>query len=133
MKEWSGQTDGTPGAGGTVNAGAPLGQTEILLLSVLKQGPLHGYAIVEALRERGAGTLKMPTGTLYPALRRLEQEGYLAGEWGTVGGRRRRTYRLTSFGRTALAGERPAWREFVGTIGTVPEPRATWWRARADG
>jgi DNA-binding PadR family transcriptional regulator len=96
---------------------------DALLLSVLEHDPLHGYAIIEALQERSGGALTVPTGTVYPALRRLEQSGYLASEWATVGGRKRRTYRLTSSGRTALAGERSAWREFAGAIGSVLEPR----------
>jgi DNA-binding PadR family transcriptional regulator len=98
---------------------------DALLLSVLEHDPLHGYAIIEALQERSGGALTVPTGTVYPALRRLEQAGYLAGEWATVGGRKRRTYRLTSSGRTALAGERSAWRKFAGAIGSVLEPRVT--------
>ena len=51
---------------------------------------------MEALLERSGGELDLPTGTLYPALRRLERAGYLASEWSTVGGRKRRTYQLTS-------------------------------------
>ncbi|GAA3041909.1 PadR family transcriptional regulator [Streptosporangium longisporum] len=107
-----------------MNADALRGHMDALLLSVLEQEPLHGYAIIEALQARSGGTLNVPTGTVYPALRRLEQAGYLTGEWATVGGRKRRTYRLTSAGRTALAGERSAWREFTGAIGSVLEPRS---------
>lgn len=108
-----------------MNTDALRGHMDALLLSVLEHEPLHGYAIIEALQARSDGVLNVPTGTVYPALRRLEQAGYLASEWATVGGRRRRTYRLTFSGRTALAGERSAWREFAGTIGRVLEPRAT--------
>ena len=54
---------------------------------MVEQEPLHGYAIMEALLERSGGELDLPTGTLYPALRRLERAGYLASEWSTVGGR----------------------------------------------
>jgi DNA-binding PadR family transcriptional regulator len=96
---------------------------DALLLSVLEHEPLHGYAIIEALQERSGGALAVPTGTVYPALRRLERAGYLAGEWATVSGRKRRTYRLTATGRTALASERSAWREFTAAIGSVLEPR----------
>jgi PadR family transcriptional regulator, regulatory protein PadR len=108
-----------------MNTDALRGHMDALLLSVLENDPLHGYAIIEALQERSGGTLTVPTGTVDPALRRLEQAGYLASEWATVGGRKRRTYRLTSAGRTALAGERSAWREFAGVIGSVLEPRTT--------
>ncbi|MFC7639867.1 PadR family transcriptional regulator [Streptosporangium lutulentum] len=102
-----------PVKGDRVNTDALRGHMDALLLSVLEHDPLHGYAIIEALQERSGGALTVPTGTVYPALRRLEQAGYLASEWATVGGRRRRTYRLTPSGRTALAGERSAWREFA--------------------
>lgn len=107
-----------------MNAHELRGHLDGLLLSVLERGPLHGYAIIEALRERSGGELNVPTGTVYPALRRLERAGLLAGEWGIVGGRRRRTYRLTDAGRTALAGERSAWRSFTRTIGRVLDPQS---------
>ncbi|GAA3426139.1 PadR family transcriptional regulator [Streptosporangium sandarakinum] len=108
-----------------MNTDALRGHMDALLLSVLENEPLHGYAIIEALQERSGGALNVPTGTVYPALRRLEQAGYLASEWAVVGGRKRRTYRLTSSGRTALAEERSAWRAFTGAIGSVLEPRGT--------
>lgn len=110
---------------GGVGPDALRGHMDALLLSVLEHEPLHGYAIIEALQARSGGALSVPTGTVYPALRRLEHAGHLAGEWATVGGRRRRTYRLTSSGRAALAGERSAWREFAGTIGRVLDPEIT--------
>lgn len=95
---------------------------DALLLSVLEREPLHGYAIIEALRARSDGALDVPTGTVYPALRRLERAGHLASEWVTAGGRKRRTYRLTDTGRAALAGERSAWRSFTTVIGSVLNP-----------
>ncbi|MFI0419839.1 PadR family transcriptional regulator [Spongiactinospora rosea] len=107
-----------------MNTDALRGHMDALLLSVLEHEPLHGYAIIEALQERSGGALSVPTGTLYPALRRLERAGYLAGEWATVGGRKRRTYRLTGAGRKALAGERSAWQAFTSAIGSVLEPRS---------
>ncbi|NBE94897.1 PadR family transcriptional regulator [Nonomuraea sp. KC401] len=102
-----------------MNPDALRGHMDALLLSVLEREPLHGYAIIEALQERSGGALNVPTGTVYPALRRLERIGYLASEWATVGGRRRRTYRLTDAGSRQLEGERSAWREFTSVIGGV--------------
>ncbi|GAA1816249.1 helix-turn-helix transcriptional regulator [Luedemannella flava] len=101
------------------------GHLDALLLAVLEAGPLHGYAIIEALQERSGGALALPTGTVYPALRRLERAGHVAGTWSTVGGRERRTYELTDAGRRVLADERSAWRDFTATIGAVlgPPPR----------
>jgi len=105
-----------------MNPDALRGHLDALLLSVLEREPLHGYAIIEALQERSGGALSLPTGTVYPALRKLERTGHLTSEWATVGGRRRRTYRLTDSGRKRLLGERSAWSEFAGVIGGVLQP-----------
>lgn len=93
------------------------GHLDALLLAVLEQGPQHGYAIIDALRVRSDGQLDLPTGTIYPALRRLERAGRVDSTWSTVNGRERRTYHLTDDGRRALAGERSGWREFSTTVG----------------
>ncbi|GLY25249.1 helix-turn-helix transcriptional regulator [Micromonospora sp. NBRC 101691] len=98
------------------------GHLDALLLAVLEDGALHGYAIIEALRVRSGGSLDLPTGTTYPALRRLERAGYVASSWHTVNGRERRTYELTDAGRRALAGERAGWREFSSTVGRFLNP-----------
>jgi PadR family transcriptional regulator PadR len=93
------------------------GHLDALLLAVLEGGSLHGYAIIEALKARSGGSLALPTGTIYPALRRLERAGYVESEWSTVSGRERRTYRLTGAGRRALTAERRSWQEFSATVG----------------
>ncbi|MDQ2584769.1 PadR family transcriptional regulator [Saccharothrix yanglingensis] len=102
------------------------GHLDALLLAVLDGGRLHGYAIIEALQQRSGGVLDLPTGTVYPALRRLEAAGLVTSEWSTVSGRQRRTYRLTRAGERALAAERTAWREFTtavdGVLGGGPWP-----------
>ncbi|MBE8524262.1 helix-turn-helix transcriptional regulator [Amycolatopsis sp. H6(2020)] len=95
------------------------GHLDALLLAVLDGRKLHGYAIIEALQLRSDGALDLPTGTVYPALRRLERAGWLASEWDVVSGRKRRTYRLTRSGEQALAAERVEWREFTTVIGGV--------------
>ncbi|MGH3695726.1 MAG: PadR family transcriptional regulator [Pseudonocardiaceae bacterium] len=95
------------------------GRLDGLVLSVLEDGPLHGYAIIEALQARSGGALELPTGTVYPALRRLERARWVSGTWSTVGGRRRRTYRLTRAGRHALSAERAEWAEFSALVTTV--------------
>ncbi|OXM67328.1 helix-turn-helix transcriptional regulator [Amycolatopsis vastitatis] len=97
------------------------GHLDALLLAVLDGRKLHGYAIIEALQLRSDGALDLPTGTVYPALRRLERAGWLASEWDVVSGRKRRTYRLTRTGQQALATERTEWREFTAVIGGVLE------------
>ncbi|MFB9744992.1 PadR family transcriptional regulator [Pseudonocardia sulfidoxydans] len=95
------------------------GHLDGLILAVLESGPLHGYAIIEALQARSGGALDLPTGTVYPALRRLERAGHLAGAWSTVGGRERRTYRLTRAGKHALAAQRGEWEEFRDVVNRV--------------
>ena len=95
------------------------GHLDALLLATLEDGPLHGYAIIGALQARSGGVLDLPTGSVYPALRRLERARYLSGKWSQVGGRRRRTYQLTRAGRQALARERADWGRFTQTIGGV--------------
>lgn len=98
------------------------GHLDGMILSVLEGAPLHGYAVMEALQERSGGSLDLPTGTLYPALRRLERAGFLRSDWSTVGGRRRRTYRLTASGRRMLAEERTAWQAFSALVDEVLRP-----------
>jgi PadR family transcriptional regulator, regulatory protein PadR len=92
------------------------GHLDALLLATLDGRRLHGYAIIEALGLRSGGVLDLPTGTVYPALRRLERAGHVASEWGTVAGRQRRTYQLTKAGERVLSEERLAWREFTEAI-----------------
>jgi len=96
------------------------GQLDTLLLALLDQhGPAHGYALIEALRDRSHGTIDLPEGTVYPALYRLEEAGLLRSSWSVVDGRRRRVYALTRAGRPALAERAARWREFAGAVDTV--------------
>jgi PadR family transcriptional regulator, regulatory protein PadR len=97
------------------------GHLDVLLLAALEDGPRHGYAVKEALRDGSEGRFDLPTGTVYPALHRLEDAGLIAGEWSVADGRRRRTYRLTPAGRRRLAADRANWREFAATISTMLE------------
>ena len=95
------------------------GHLESLILAVLERGPAHGYAVIEAVRARTGGHLQLNTGSVYPALRRLEEAGHLSGDWTTVDGRRRRTYRVTAAGRRELAAQRTRWQEFTSVVGGV--------------
>jgi DNA-binding PadR family transcriptional regulator len=101
------------------------GHLDGLLLASLEGGPRHGYAIMEALRVGSGGQFDLPTGTVYPALRRLEQAGLIRGTWSQAGGRQRRVYDLTSAGRRRLATERETWREFSAAVAALlsPAPR----------
>ena len=100
------------------------GHLDALILAVVEKEPLHGYAVMQALQARSGGALDLPTGSLYPALRRLERAGYLQSEWRLVGGRRRRTYELTDAGRRALASERSEWRDFAAVMEGVLRPHS---------
>ncbi|HEU5160723.1 MAG TPA: helix-turn-helix transcriptional regulator [Streptosporangiaceae bacterium] len=103
------------------DAQALKGHLDVLLLAVLEDGPRHGYAVKEALREGSDGRFDLPTGTVYPALYRLEREGLITGTWSRVDGRRRRTYQLTPAGHLRLRTDRGHWREFAATISTLLE------------
>lgn len=90
-----------------------------LILAVLADGPLHGYAVIEALKRRSGGVLALPEGTVYPALHRLERDGLLSSNWSTEAGRRRRVYQLTQRGERGLSDRRASWRVFSTTIEAV--------------
>ncbi|MGC4936861.1 PadR family transcriptional regulator [Kribbella sp. DT2] len=108
-----------------MKADALRGHLDPMILAVVEHEPLHGYAIMEALQERSGGAVDLPTGTLYPALRRLERAGYLASEWSTVSGRKRRTYQLTSAGQKMLVNGRGEWETFRTVIEGVLRPRTS--------
>ena len=94
------------------------GHLDALILAVLARGPLHGYAVIEALKSSSGGRLSLPEGTVYPALHRLERSGLLSSAW-AENGRRRRVYRLTSRGERELGVRRQRWQEFTTTIDAV--------------
>lgn len=102
------------------------GHLDGLLMAALEDGPRHGYAVMEALRTGSGGTFDLPTGTIYPALHRLERAGLVAGSWSTGNGRKRRFYKLTAAGRRALAEERATWHEFSTAVSTLLDRGGTW-------
>ena len=99
------------------------GHLDVLLLATLEHGPRHGYAVKEALRDGSDGRFDLPTGTIYPALHRLEQAGLISGSWSTVDGRRRRTYILTAEGQRRLHADRSNWHGFAAAITALLERR----------
>jgi DNA-binding PadR family transcriptional regulator len=109
-----------------MRAEALKGHLDGLLLAVLEAGPLHGYAVMEALRAGSGGTFDLPTGTVYPALHRLERAGLVQGAWSEGGGRQRRSYRLTAAGVQALAEQRKTWREFSSAVSALLDGGAPW-------
>lgn len=101
-----------------MRAEALKGHLDTMILAVLASGPLHGYAVIEQLKVRSGGSLTLPEGTVYPALHRLEEAGYLSSSW-SDGGRRRRVYSLTRRGRGELGGRRTEWRAFSAAVEAV--------------
>lgn len=99
------------------------GHLDLLLLAVVADAPQHGYGIIDELRRRSGDAFDLPEGTVYPALHRLQDAGLLVSEWAEVGGRRRRTYRITRRGRRVLSEQRTSWREFAAAVGMVVEAR----------
>src|SRR5688500_9118842 len=95
------------------------GHLDAVLLAVLEDGPRHGHAVIEALRDGSGGALDLPTGTVHPALHRLERAGLISSDWETVGGRRRRAYQLTPSGRQALSDQRAVWDQFSTAVTTL--------------
>src|ERR1041385_3971017 len=79
------------------------GHLDALVLATLRDGPAHGYAVIEELKRRSGGAFDLPEGTVYPVLHRLEADGLLTSSWSSAAGRRRRVYRLTRRGRATLA------------------------------
>jgi PadR family transcriptional regulator, regulatory protein PadR len=102
------------------------GHLDGLILAALEYGPRHGYPVMEALRAGSGGTFDLPTGTIYPALHRLERAGLVAGSWSTGSGRRRRFYKLTAAGRRALTKERATWHEFSTAVSALLGRGGTW-------
>jgi DNA-binding PadR family transcriptional regulator len=95
------------------------GHVDLLLLSTLRAGPLHGYGVVEKLRGLSEGEFDLAEGTVYPALYRLEAAGLLSSSWTKAAGRRRRVYELTKRGRGELAKGRDEWKVFAHAVEAV--------------
>lgn len=97
------------------------GHLDLLLLSVLKRGPVHGYLLIRSLASLSKGAFDVPEGTVYPALHQLEEQGFVESAWDKGDGRRRRLYSLTPDGRAFLNERRAEWRRFFGSVNAVLE------------
>jgi DNA-binding PadR family transcriptional regulator len=95
------------------------GHLDLLLLACLRAEPMHGYAIIDYVRRTSSGKFDYPEGTIYPALRRLEDDGLVRSRWSQADGRRRRVYQLTPKGKRALAMQRRTWEQFRTAIEAV--------------
>ena len=99
------------------------GTLDMLVLRTLVFGPLHGYAIAQAIRTTSEDGITVEFGSLYPALKRLELRGWIAARWETSEkNRRARVYRLTPAGRRQLRAHESEWTRFVRAVTRVMKP-----------
>ena len=96
------------------------GTLDLLVLKTLALEPRHGVGVADRIEQISRGTFQVRPGSLFPALHRLEQEGFIAGEWSeTPEGRRARYYRLTAAGQRKLAAEKKNWARIVLAVGQI--------------
>lgn len=99
------------------------GTLDLLILRTLLPGPNHGHAIAKHIQRTSEDLLQVETGSLYPALHRLEAKGWIAASWDLSDkGKRARYYRLTPLGRKQLTAEESKWRAFSRAIGLILNP-----------
>ena len=100
------------------------GTLDVLVLKTLSWGPMHGYAIVEWIEQRGSGDLVIVDAALYKALHRLEDAGAIESEWGvSENNRKAKYYSLTARGRAQLRAETATWRRYANAVGRILETR----------
>lgn len=100
------------------------GTLDLLILQTLQWGPQHGHGIGQAIRARSDELLQVEHGSLYPALHRLQQEGWIESEWGiTQNNQRAKFYRLTEAGKKQLATEASKWKLFVRAMSRAMRPQ----------
>jgi PadR family transcriptional regulator len=99
------------------------GTLDFIILQTLRWGPRHGYGIAQMIRANSNDVLQVDTGSLYPALHRLERKKWIAADWDVSENRQRvRIYRLTPAGRKQLAVERSKWEQLSQAIAGVMQP-----------
>jgi PadR family transcriptional regulator PadR len=104
----------------SVNAQIKRGSAELAVLTLLAEGPLHGYEIAKRIETETNGVLHFDMASLYPTLYRFERKNWVKAEWQTLAnGRRRRCYRLTPRGRKQLAPLREQWRTFFRAFESI--------------
>ena len=99
------------------------GTLDVLILRTLMAGPSHGHAIAKHIQRTSEDLLQVETGSLYPALHRLEAKGWIGASWDLSDkGKRARYYRLTALGRKQLASEQSKWQAFSRAMGLILNP-----------
>jgi PadR family transcriptional regulator len=96
------------------------GTLDMLILQALQWGPMHGYGIAQTIRSKSGAVLQVETGSLYPALHRLERQGWVTTKWKLSDSKQRaKFYRITAKGKDQLASDHGRWRQMVEAIGSV--------------
>jgi transcriptional regulator len=96
------------------------GTLDLLILKTLTLEPMHGWGISQRIQQFSRGAFDVNQGSLYPALQRLEQRGWIESEWrASENNRRARYYRITAAGRKALGDEAENWRRYVNAVGLI--------------
>lgn len=99
------------------------GTLDLLVLQTLRLGPAHGHTIAHAIEQGSEDVLQIEHGSLYPALHRLEDRGWIASYWGTSDNNRKaKYYRLTAAGRKQLIAQTTRWEQLVRAIGRILNP-----------
>jgi PadR family transcriptional regulator, regulatory protein PadR len=99
------------------------GTLDMLILQTLQWGPTHGYAISQTIRAQSSEALQVETGSLYPALHRLQKQKWVKSSWGlTDTNQRAKFYTLTPAGKKQLLRERDRWAQLIAAIGAVLNP-----------
>ena len=96
------------------------GTLDMIVLQTLRWGPRHGYGIAQMIRAHTRGALQVETGSLYPALHRLEKQGWISAAWEvSENGQRVRVYTLTAAGKRQLVSQRSRWEQFANAIAAI--------------
>ena len=99
------------------------GTLDLLILKTLSWGAMHGYSVARLIRERSDGAFLIEEGALYPALHRLERQGWIESDWGlSENNRKAKFYQLTSRGRAQLRAEVATWKRYTKAVDGVLEP-----------
>jgi transcriptional regulator len=100
------------------------GTLDMLILQALQWGPMHGYGIAQTIRSKSGELLQVETGSLYPALHRLERQAWVTAKWKVTDSKQRaKFYRITAKGKDQLASDHGRWQQIVQAIGSVMQPR----------
>jgi PadR family transcriptional regulator PadR len=95
------------------------GTLDMMILKIIASGPLHGYAIAQQIQRISRDVLQVQQGSLYPALHRLENRGWLQSEWGDSGGREAKFYSLSRAGRKQLVEETATWERLSQAVSLI--------------